>query len=214
MCVQACVRQVCAVAYCMSDCTFCICLHGRVCVRAHGRLYDGEGEEEVEELGLKPTRSTSQRLGGPSPALMATHVNPTTPKNRSVEHNTRTDIYTQRERDARMHRYQLKESQSASRASCLVARLRPTFNTATHIFLRHRHVLWTGTTGLRTGQKGIATGPPFLCLPASHAPSHPCQKKTEKKLLLWSSGAAPVRRCPKRMVSTVRKHTVVNNQNL
>lgn len=46
-----------------------------VCTRMYACM-----TEEVEELGFKHTRSTSQRLGGPSPALMATHVNPTIQK--------------------------------------------------------------------------------------------------------------------------------------
>lgn len=85
-----------------------------VCACAHVCLYDGGGGR----AGIMHTRSTSQRLGGPSPTLMATHVNPTTQKigqwNTTHSHTeTRTRRYTH------MHQYQLKESQSASRASAL-----------------------------------------------------------------------------------------------
>lgn len=85
-----------------------------VCACAHVCLYDGGGGR----AGIKHTRSTSQRLGGPSPALVATHVNPTTQKigqwNTTLSHTeTHTRRYTH------MHQYQLKESQSASRASAL-----------------------------------------------------------------------------------------------
>lgn len=70
-------------------------------------------------------------------------------------HNTHAHTY--------MHRYQLEESEPCQ---CRVACLRPAFNAATHIFPQNRHVLWTGTTGLRSGQKGRETVP-------SPPPSHP-----------------------------------------
>lgn len=150
-------------------CTVCltalsVSVSARMCVRACMPVRRRGGR-----AGIKHTRSTSQRLGGPSPALMATHVNS---KNRSVEHNTltHTDIHTH----APVSTQRITVCQSRQ---CLVACLRPTLNTTTHIFPRNRQVLWTGTTGLRTGQKGIATVTPHHHS-SLHATSHLCKKKT------------------------------------
>ena len=114
---------------------------------------------------------------------------------------------THRETDAHAHiwvhthtnmrRYQLEESEPRQRR---VACLRPAFNAAAHIFPQNRHVLWTGTTGLRSGQKGRETvpspppsHPPWPPAPPPppplNAPSHLCQKeKTKKKKLQPRSG--------------------------
>lgn len=165
---------------CMSECTFSVSLRGCVC--AHVCLNDGGGGR----AGIKHTRSTSQRLGGPSPALMATHVNPTTQKiGQWNTTHTHRHIYIHTHAPVSTQRITVCQSRQ-----CLVARLRPTFNTATHIYPRNRHVLWTGTTGLRAGQRGIATvtpppsltlWPPPLCmLPHIHA------KKTSTLMLLGS----------------------------
>lgn len=123
VCIHMCVKNMIMCMFCVcthawEECVLCcavclnalsvVCLPGCVC--AHVCLYDGGGGR----AGIKHTRSTSERLGGPSPALMATHVNPTTQKigqwNTTHSH---TDIHTH------IHQYQLKESQSASRASAL-----------------------------------------------------------------------------------------------
>lgn len=123
---------VCAAVHTKSvRCTVCLtALSLSVCVDvcAHVCLYDGGGGR----AGIKQTRSTSQRLGGPSPALMATYVNPTTPKNRSVEHNTHRDAQT-------THAPVSTQRAVCQARHCLVARLRPTFNTAMHIFPRNRY---------------------------------------------------------------------------
>lgn len=182
MCVQACVRQVCAAAYCMSDCTFSICLHGRVCAHMDACMME-RGEEEVEELGLKPTRSTSQRLGGPSPALMATHVNPTTPKNRSVEHNTRTDIYTHSER--RTH-----APVSTQRITVCQSRQLPCRPSATHVQHCHTHLPAAQTRPLdwnnriKNGTERNSDRTP-LSPPACLTCSLTSMPKKKKKLLLW-----------------------------
>lgn len=116
--------KVCAVLYVWVH-SLLVCMD--VC--AHVCLYDGGGGR----AGIKQTRSTSQRLGGPSPALMATYVNPTTPKNRSVEHNTHRDAQTTH---APVSTQRITVCQARH---CLVARLRPTLITAMHIFPRNRH---------------------------------------------------------------------------
>lgn len=66
-------RSVCCIV-CLN--AFSVSVSVDVCVRTHVCLLDGGGGR----AGIKHTRSTSQRLGGPSPALMATHVNATSIK--------------------------------------------------------------------------------------------------------------------------------------
>lgn len=99
--------------------------------------------------------------GGPSPAPISTHVpdyakigqwNTTQRNRRTCTHEyTCTHAHAHTHRLTNMHRYQLEESEPCQ---CRVVCLRPAFNAATHIFPQNRHVLWTGTTGLRSGQKG------------------------------------------------------------
>lgn len=189
---------------CMSECTFSVSLRGCVC--AHVCLYDGGGGR----AGIKHTRSTSQRLGGPSPALMATHVNPTTQKI-GQWNTTRTHRHIYIHTHAPVSTQRITVCQSRQ---CLVARLRPTFNTATHIYPRNRHVLWTGTTGLRAGQRGIATvtPPPSLTL---WPPLSACYLTSmQRKLLLWCySGAGLVRDVPRAKITpavvSAAPHTTV-----
>lgn len=59
--------SVCCIV-CLS--AFSVSVSVDVCVCTHVCPLDGGGR-----AGIKHTRSTSERLGGPSPALMATHVN-------------------------------------------------------------------------------------------------------------------------------------------
>lgn len=176
LCVQACVREVWGCTVCLT--TLTICLHGCVCVCVC--TCSPVQRRGVEELGLKRTRSTSQRLGGPSPALVP-HVNPTTPKigqwNTTLSQTRRNKIlkntyiyinnyiHTERQTRASVSTQRITVCQSRQ---CLVARLRPAFNTTTHIFLQHRHVPWTGTTGLRRKKNT----PPTQAPSPSHATSH------------------------------------------
>lgn len=107
------------------------------------------------------------------------HVNPTTPKigqwNTTLSQTRRNkilkstynyiNIYTHTERQTRASVSTQTISVCQSR-QCLVARLRPAFNTTTHIFLQHRHVPWTGTTGLRRKKKTpLQPKPPLHRMP-------------------------------------------------
>lgn len=120
VCVQACMSEVCAG---LSECTLAVCLRG--CVYAHVCLHDGGGGR----AWIKHTRSTSERLGGPSPAPMATHVNPTNQKigqwNTTHSH-TQTDIHTCTSINSKNH------SLPVAPVPC-----RPS---ATHVQHRHAHL--------------------------------------------------------------------------
>lgn len=91
-----------------------------------------------------------------------------------------------------MHQYQLEESEPCQ---CRVACLRPAFNAATHIFPQNRHVLWTGTTGLRSGQKGRETAPR---LPPYHPPwpSAPPPSLNATSNLRWKEKRTKKNFCP------------------
>lgn len=112
------------VLYCMSESDFSVCQWRcvRVCVRACACMMEG-----VEELGLSMRDQHHSDWEDPRPALMATHVNSTTPKNRSVEHNTLTQIDTH----APVSTQRIAVCQSRQ---CLVA------PSATHVQHCHAHL--------------------------------------------------------------------------
>lgn len=124
------------------------------------------------------------------------HVNPTTPKigqwNTTLSQTRRNknlkstynyiNIYTHRERQTRASVSTQTISVCQSR-QCLVARLRPAFNTTTHIFLQHRHVPWTGTTGLRRKKKHPSNPSPLSI--ACHLASTPIKTSTLETLELF-----------------------------
>lgn len=87
LCVQACMRKVCAVLYVWKRFQ---CLSVEMCVCARVRMYDGGGGR----AGIKHARSTSQRLGGPPSCSHGHTCKLDYPKNRSVEHNTLAQIDT------------------------------------------------------------------------------------------------------------------------
>lgn len=124
--VQACMREVCAALYASLN---ALSLSAGVDVCAHVCPYDGGRWGAwgwVARAGIKHARSTSQRLGGPSPALTATHVKPrlhgkkkmgqwNTTHSRTHRIHTRAPVSTQR----------ITVCQSRQ---CLVACLRPAFS--------------------------------------------------------------------------------------
>lgn len=100
------------VLYCMSECAFNVCQSVCVmclCTRMYACTMEG-----VEELGLCARDQHHSYWGGLSPALVATHVNPATPK--IGQWNT---TYRRAHIGTHVHRYQVKESQPASRAIAL-----------------------------------------------------------------------------------------------
>lgn len=111
-------REVCAALYASLN---ALSLSAGVDVCAHVCPYDGGRWGAwgwVARAGIKHARSTSQRLGGPSPALTATHVKPRLHgKKKWVSGTQRTRAHIEY---TRVRQYQLKESQSASRASALL----------------------------------------------------------------------------------------------
>lgn len=157
--------------YCMSDCTFSICLRGCVC--AHVCLCDGGGGR----AGIKHTRSTSQRLGGPSPALMATHVNPTTQKiGQWNTTHSRTQMYTH------MHQVSTQRITVCQSRQCLVARLRP-YVQHCHAHLpaeQTRPLDWNNRIKNGAERNSDSEAPHPLCdplpPPSLHATSHLCHK--------------------------------------
>lgn len=182
VCVQACMSEVCAG---LSECTLAVCLRG--CVYAHVCLHDGGGGR----AWIKHTRSTSERLGGPSPAPMATHVNPTNQKigqwNTTHSH-TQTDIHTCTSINSKNH------SLPVAPVPC-----RPS---ATHVQHRHAHLPseqtrpldWNNRIKNGAERKSDTSPPPLPSLYDPLPPFPACYLvSTPKKLLLWSSGAALVR---------------------